>query len=168
MQEASVYVDFGHAPGLDRIPREALISGLVVITSQTGAFGVEEDWNIPHKFKFNLPKVTQKERKITHEEHLELERAATLIRDILKDREAFIGSYDEALQKIRDEKKVFFQQVKTFCQKEDIDLLPWYSDFINCFWVHFRSLIALVHPLKWKKKLKYVEARLRHLIKKRR
>lgn len=170
MQEASVYIDFGHAPGLDRIPREALISSLAVITSQTGAFGIEEDWNIPKKFKFKLSKVLQKElfREITDEETLELEQAATLIRDILKDREAFIGSYERAVEKIRDEKKVFFHQVKIFCQNEDIDLLPWYSDFIDYFRTCFRSLIAQVHPLKWKKKLKYIETNLRHLIKKKR
>ena len=36
-KRAKVYVDFGHHPGKDRIPREAAVNGCIVITSKLGS-----------------------------------------------------------------------------------------------------------------------------------
>lgn len=51
LQEAKVYIDFGHHPGKDRIPREAAMSGCVVITGRRGAADNDVDINIPRDFK---------------------------------------------------------------------------------------------------------------------
>lgn len=48
---AKVYIDFGHHPGKDRIPREAAMSGCVVITGRRGAAANYVDINIPADFK---------------------------------------------------------------------------------------------------------------------
>lgn len=37
MSKSKVYIDFGNHPGKDRIPREAAISGCIVITGKRGA-----------------------------------------------------------------------------------------------------------------------------------
>lgn len=50
---AKVYIDFGNHPGKDRIPREAAISGCVVITGKRGAANNDVDINIPAEFKFD-------------------------------------------------------------------------------------------------------------------
>lgn len=53
LSKAKVYIDFGDHPGKDRIPREAAISGCVVITGKRGAAANDIDVNIPAEFKFD-------------------------------------------------------------------------------------------------------------------
>ena len=50
---AKIYVDFGTHPGKDRLPREATLSGCVVITGRQGAAANDVDYNIPAEFKFD-------------------------------------------------------------------------------------------------------------------
>ena len=52
LAKAKIYIDFGYHPGKDRIPREAAISGCVVITGRRGAANNSVDINIPDEFKF--------------------------------------------------------------------------------------------------------------------
>lgn len=51
MRLAMVYVDFGHHPGMDRMPREAAVAGCCVVTGRRGAAGFAEDVPIPERFK---------------------------------------------------------------------------------------------------------------------
>lgn len=53
LSKAKVYIDFGNHPGKDRIPREAAVSGCVVITGKRGAAANNIDINIPSEFKFD-------------------------------------------------------------------------------------------------------------------
>lgn len=53
LAQAKVYIDFGEHPGRDRLPREAIISGCVVITGKQGSAGNNIDINIPDEFKFD-------------------------------------------------------------------------------------------------------------------
>lgn len=53
LQTASVYIDFGSHPGRDRIPREAALSGAVVITSRRGAAGFSDDVPLPDHFRLD-------------------------------------------------------------------------------------------------------------------
>ncbi len=62
---SKVYIDFGNHPGKDRIPREAALSGCVVITGKRGAAANDIDINIPDEFKFgetdeDLPRIMEK------------------------------------------------------------------------------------------------------------
>lgn len=50
---SKVYIDFGHHPGRDRIPREAAYLGNIVITNNRGSAGFYNDIPIPSKFKIN-------------------------------------------------------------------------------------------------------------------
>lgn len=50
---AKVYIDFGNFPGRERLPREAALSGCVVITGRRGAASNDVDINIPAEFKFD-------------------------------------------------------------------------------------------------------------------
>lgn len=53
LARAKVYIDFGNHPGKDRIPREAALSGCVIITGTRGAAANDIDINIPAEFKFD-------------------------------------------------------------------------------------------------------------------
>lgn len=53
MKSAKVYIDFGHHPGKDRIPREAAICGCHVITNKKGAAKNNIDVPIPDCYKFD-------------------------------------------------------------------------------------------------------------------
>ena len=69
LAKAKIYIDFGNHPGKDRIPREAAISGCVVITGKRGAAANDIDINIPREFKFDdaeedLPLIIEKIRDI--------------------------------------------------------------------------------------------------------
>ena len=50
---AKIYIDFGSFPGRERLPREAAVSGCVVITGRRGAAGNNIDFNLPEEFKFD-------------------------------------------------------------------------------------------------------------------
>jgi hypothetical protein len=48
---SKIYIDFGDHPGKDRIPREAAIHGLCIITSRFGSAGNSIDVPIPETYK---------------------------------------------------------------------------------------------------------------------
>jgi hypothetical protein len=57
-RERLLYVDFGHFPGKDRLPREAAASGGVVFIHRKGAGASYEDFPLPDFFKFDEADVT--------------------------------------------------------------------------------------------------------------
>ncbi|EKX49802.1 hypothetical protein GUITHDRAFT_104197 [Guillardia theta CCMP2712] len=52
---AKIYLDFGHHPGQDKIPREAAMAGCVVITNRQGSANFIQDVPLPDMFKFQDP-----------------------------------------------------------------------------------------------------------------
>lgn len=57
MQSSRYYIDFGHHPGKDRLPREAAASGCVVMTLRAGAAQFFEDVPIDAMYKFTKSEV---------------------------------------------------------------------------------------------------------------
>ncbi|GAB3300328.1 hypothetical protein GCM10027451_02490 [Geodermatophilus aquaeductus] len=53
LRRTSVYVDFGHLPGKDRLPREAAVSGSIVFVRRAGAGLFAEDFPVPDFFRFD-------------------------------------------------------------------------------------------------------------------
>jgi hypothetical protein len=53
LRRAKVYVDFGHHPGKERLPREAAAAGCCVITGMRGSAAFDEDVPIPPAYKFD-------------------------------------------------------------------------------------------------------------------
>ncbi len=50
---SKIYVDFGEHPGRDRIPREAVLSGICIITGKKGSASNKIDISIPEKYKID-------------------------------------------------------------------------------------------------------------------
>jgi hypothetical protein len=48
-----LYIDFGHHPGRDRMPREAAMHGCCLITGILGSAGNAIDLPIPKEYKLN-------------------------------------------------------------------------------------------------------------------
>ncbi len=60
--KSKIYIDFGHHPGKDRIPREAAICGCIVITNTRGSASFFEDVSIPNNYKIDYS--PEKEQEI--------------------------------------------------------------------------------------------------------
>ncbi|GAB3758215.1 hypothetical protein GCM10028796_03510 [Ramlibacter monticola] len=52
--DAKLYIDFGHHPGKDRLPREAAIHGCCVVTARHGSAANPVDVPIPGRFKLDV------------------------------------------------------------------------------------------------------------------
>jgi hypothetical protein len=68
--KSDLYLDFGHLPGKDRLPREALKQGCPILISKFGAGENDIDFRISEDYKLDL-------------ENLELESVANKLRQIL-------------------------------------------------------------------------------------
>jgi len=53
MEESMIYIDLGHHPGKDRIPREAAMCGCCVLTSLNGSAANDMDVPIQKKYKYS-------------------------------------------------------------------------------------------------------------------
>lgn len=76
LQSVKVYIDFGNHPGKDRIPREAAISGCLLVTGLDGSAAFSEDVPIPAEYKIaarreNIGQIiaTIKELMANYEQH---------------------------------------------------------------------------------------------------
>ncbi len=54
LRSCRVYIDFGHHPGRDRIPREAALAGCCILVAKAGTAEFFEDMPIPSRFKMSL------------------------------------------------------------------------------------------------------------------
>ena len=98
MNCSKIYIDFGDHPGRDRIPREAVISGLIVLTGRNGSAANSVDVPVPEECKFervedSIPTIADK------------------IRDCLADYDRYSALYNDYRESIRREPAVFEKQV---------------------------------------------------------
>jgi|tagenome__1003787_1003787.scaffolds.fasta_scaffold20699693_1 hypothetical protein len=67
LRRTMIYLDFGHFPGRDRLPREAAASGAVVFLRKLGAGAHAEDFAVPDFYRFDEDDVASGElfRRVT-------------------------------------------------------------------------------------------------------
>jgi hypothetical protein len=92
--KAKVYIDFGHHPGKDRIPREAAISNCCVIVGKKGSARFQEDVPIKDEFKFepkkrNIPNIIDKIRHLLDNYEREIKKFEDYKEFILNEEEKF-------------------------------------------------------------------------------
>lgn len=98
---SKVYIDFGHHPGRDRIPREAAVMGCCLITSTRGSAGNQYDIEINDEYKFelnneNIPEICDK------------------ISEIFNDYEMHRINQKNNVDRILNDKENYFNYVKSF------------------------------------------------------
>lgn len=104
--KSKVYIDFGHHPGKDRLPREAALFNCCVITGLKGSARYSTDLPIPEKFKIegsekNIPTIISliKELLSAYEENIKNFEAYKNI--ILKEEEKFDSDLSTILHDFR-------------------------------------------------------------------
>jgi hypothetical protein len=102
---AKLYIDFGHHPGKDRMPREAARAGCCILTSLSGSARYHEDMPIPDDYKFDASEK-------------EIPAIGRMIDSIFSDFPAHSGRFASYRQHIATEKGTFETEVEAF-----IDLL---------------------------------------------
>ena len=99
MKRAKIYVDFGNHPGKDRIPREAAISGCIVITGRKGSAAYFEDVPIPEIYKIN-------------DENVSPDEITDFIRSCLRNYDKMINDFSDYRSRILCEKDTFIEDIK--------------------------------------------------------
>lgn len=96
LESSAIYLDLGHHPGKDRMPREAALRGAVVITGKRGSASLEYP-DVPIQTKVN---------------HDNPQSIANVLDFIFLDLEEHFHQQDSYRDKILNEKKVFDREAK--------------------------------------------------------
>lgn len=102
--QSKVYIDFGNHPGKDRFPREAAISGCLVITGKRGSAKFYEDVPINDEFKFK-------------DSIKNIDKIVAQIRDCLNNYDTQIKEFDSYKEYIKGEKEQFKKDIDTIFVK---------------------------------------------------
>lgn len=98
---SKVYIDFGYFPGPERIPREAVISGCNILTSNEGSARNTSDIPIPKKYKFDKK-----------EENIQL--IIKYITAMLNNYDDYYNDFNVYRKKVYDQKQLFFDNILIF------------------------------------------------------
>lgn len=105
LNSCKVYVDFGHHPGKDRIPREAVISDCCVITSLQGAARFYKDVPIKDNYKYE-----DKDENIC--------KIISMIENCIKDYDQHILNFKDYKAEVENQEQVFESEVDAiFCEQ---------------------------------------------------
>lgn len=99
--KSKIYIDFGNHPGRDRFPREAALSGCIVITGDEGAAANEFDINIPSKYKVK---------------HKEISKIDKLIDGVFCDYMSSRQEQENYIKKLKLDKNMFDDNVRKYFQ----------------------------------------------------
>jgi hypothetical protein len=97
----SVYIDFGHHPGKDRVPREAAVSGAIVFLHERGAALHFQDHPLERFYLFN-------------EQDIDTGSLASRVAEALSDRERHYARQQVYRQQVRLGFEEFMLQVRQF------------------------------------------------------
>jgi hypothetical protein len=99
---AKIYIDFGHHPGRDRMPREAAMHGCCIITGRLGAAQNDIDLPIQSKYKLDSTKIDF------------LEKFGDLVNNIFTNFPKHSSAFDEYRDLIKNEPQRFRSQLKNY------------------------------------------------------
>lgn len=97
LKKSKIYIDFGHHPGRDRIPRESAILGNCVLTNLNGSAGFYSDIPIDNKYKIS-----------------NIESIGTIIRNCFKNYETIINDFSLYRSSIKNQKEQLHNLTKQF------------------------------------------------------
>ena len=99
LKNADCYLDLGHFPGRDRIPREAILSSCPVLLAKRGAARNDSDFPIPLKFKIDL------------ESKSVAEVSESILKLLLDGKERIIKEQSDFFQQTLDSKSLQVNQI---------------------------------------------------------
>lgn len=99
LESSKLYIDFGHFPGKDRIPREAVSNGCCIITGRLGASYYYEDMPINDEYKFDVDK-------------LNIPTIVSKIKYVLANYDICKHDFDFYRTRIKKEKEIFENEVE--------------------------------------------------------
>lgn len=99
LETSKLYIDFGHFPGKDRLPREAVSNGCCIITGKLGASYYYEDVPIEDRYKFDVC-----------EENILI--IAAEIRRILADYTFCKSDFDYYRYRVAKERETFYSEIE--------------------------------------------------------
>lgn len=99
LRESAIYLDLGHHPGKDRIPREAALAGAIVIVGRRGSAFFHADVPVDDRCKVTLGSGYA-------------DRTAVAIEAALGSPEEFVAAQDDYAAAILRERSVFDQEVR--------------------------------------------------------
>lgn len=98
LRKAKLHIDFGYFPGRDKIPREALISGVCLLTGRDGTSAFKEDLGIPEKYKL-------------HKNEISTEKIIELINHTMQNYEEVFSEFSNFRAFVMNEKKNMIDNV---------------------------------------------------------
>lgn len=104
LNDATVFIDFGHQPGKDRLPREAAVSGAVVFVHDVGAACFRGDFPLPQSAFFN-------------DDDASLLALGDRVRAVLEDSAPAYARQVLYHQSIAREQRIFDEQVSAFAHR---------------------------------------------------
>lgn len=99
LASAKIYIDFGHHPGKDRLPREAVMAGCCIITGRQGSANYFEDVSIPDVYKLN------------DNNYAYLQEFGPLVKSIFENHKYHSELFNSYRDKIIMEPAIFTQQI---------------------------------------------------------
>ena len=92
--ESMLFIELGHFPGRNRMPREAVVSGCVIITSLTGSASYSNDMQLPGYYKLNtnsdyMAELIIKIKAITGDYAVHYSHMQTYIDSLIRERNNF-------------------------------------------------------------------------------
>ena len=99
MNHSKVYIDFRTFPGAERIPKEAVVCGMCIITGRNGASNYHGDVPIPDKYKFKKYKN-------------QLDDISTAIKHLMENYSDRVNEFDEYRKTVYNLEENFIKQIK--------------------------------------------------------
>lgn len=106
MCSSKIYIDFGHFPGKDRLPREAVMNGCCVITGRNGASFFYEDVPILDEYKFST-------------ERTEIPKIKREIEDIFCNFEMHCKDFNRYRRIVAEEQQIFYNEIDNIFLKDE-------------------------------------------------
>lgn len=103
---AKLYIDFGHHPGRDRMPREAAMHGCCLISGKLGSAGNHIDLPIPSQYKLDS----------NNPDFIEI--FGELTKNIMDDFPQHYANFDSYRKWLQNEPEIFKQQIMDFFLKD--------------------------------------------------
>jgi hypothetical protein len=104
LRKTKLHIDFGYFPGRDKIPREALILGVCLLTGRDGTSEFKEDLGIPERYKL-------------HNHEMQPEKVVALIHHLMNNYDEVFGEFASFRTFVMNEKNRMIEDVKKLFTK---------------------------------------------------